>query len=492
MHPIFIHFDLLHYIVQDLSPKDWLNLLRVSQLFLTTAAPLVWRKVEGVHNLLALLPHADIRLSVKHPKLVEYMDLDNTKSQNLTRFKFYAPFVKSLEIYGERSQEYEVEVAPEVRHLSLFIEGEQLGRPEEDVDMMGFWEPPLSGCFKNLPTLQAITSTEAMLGADVLWIVAGLPELKVLDIWMRGGFTEIWDELDPKSLPSNPFPALEHFCMRGADTDEVWTVLRHPLFGNLSSLRLSFHERPTREEAVDEPWEYQLIELIAQASPRLTSLNIEFDESHVYFELSDLLDPTSNGSSALDFQYSIRSDDLKLAWPLVTKLSMPRLKARFKELYKFSQLSSLQELTVLLDLQADSLEDNFFERPTGSSSLHTLRASTLMWPCNTEPDISAKALLHCWPNLERVVFHIGADDPPYRNYYNSRMSDMINEINHELQNFDYLKARVAAIRSKFQPITHGWKDDPCVQTLLPPNSDATETVLRWLGLYSTFGYTDVE
>ncbi|KAG8730020.1 hypothetical protein FRC10_003205 [Ceratobasidium sp. 414] len=382
---------------------------------------------------------------------------------------FLAPSILDVQVVGKPGGEIPLihiptavcllthiaKAAPNIQHLSLFIEEERFDRPEEDADMIGFWELPLSDCFENLPTLRTIISTEAVLGADVFRTVTGLAELKTLDIWAHGGFTAIWDELNPKSLPSTPFPALDHFSMRSVGSDEVWTVLGHPVFNNLSSLRLSFHQWPTPEEAGDEPWEYQLIELIAQASPRLTGLNIEFDEDRIQDEPCDLLDPAPNGGTALLSMSklplvtvhissavlcylnsnAIRSDDLKLAWPLVTKLNMPRLLAGFEELYKFSQLPNLQDLTLCLNLDEDCLPDDFFERPVGSSSLHTLRGSTQMRLSEIGPDISARALLHCWPKLERVLFHIDADDPPHDDDdddYDDLMSD-IGEINKELQ-----------------------------------------------------------
>ncbi|KAG9076072.1 hypothetical protein FS749_012189 [Ceratobasidium sp. UAMH 11750] len=338
-----------------------------------------------------------------------------------------------------------------IQRLSLFIEEERFRRPEEDADMMGFWELPLSDCFKDLPALQEITSTQAILGADVFRVVSGLAELKVLDIWEHGGFRGIWEKPDPKSFPLNPFPALEHFSMRYTDAKRVWSIFECPVFSNLSSLRLGFYIRPIPEEAGDAPWEYQLIQLIARACPRLTALNIVFDEYRVQDDPADLLELAPDGGTALSSMSklplqtvhlsnavlglepnSIRADALQLAWPLVTELSMPHLLAGFEELYKFSQLPDLQELTLRLYLEEGSLKDDFFERPIGSSSLRTLRGSIETYIDVDEPDIAAKALLHCWPNLEEVVYHISADDPAPDDDSDDPTSD-IAEINRELQ-----------------------------------------------------------
>ncbi|KAG9081819.1 hypothetical protein FS749_007361 [Ceratobasidium sp. UAMH 11750] len=455
------------------------------------------------------------------------MDLGRTESQNLARFRLYAPFVKSLEVYGRNSREYEVKgwnvlaqyakddtllpnllhltltapfpiesrhqmlwirtflapsiidvqviswppsnelplvhiptarsllthiskVVPTMQRLSLFIEEKRFQRPEEDADMMGFWELPLSDCFKNLPALQEITTTEAILGADVFRAVSGLAKLKVLDIWAHYGFTGSWDELDPKSLPSNPFPALEHFSMRRTDAERVRSIFKRPVFSNLSSLRLDLCIWQT-----PEAWQCGLIELIARACPRLTTLNIAFEKVLIHDDPIDLLELAPDGSTALSLMSklplktvhisnaalglepnSVRADALQLAWPLVTELSMPDLRAGFEELYEFSQLPDLQELTLGLNLE-DCPNDDFFKRPIGSLSLRTLCGSTETY-ISTTPDISAKALLHCWPNLEEVVYHISADDPARRGNPDCPRSH-IDEINRELQQLQALR-----------------------------------------------------
>ncbi|KAG9074016.1 hypothetical protein FS749_014468 [Ceratobasidium sp. UAMH 11750] len=115
---------------------------------------------------------------------------------------------------------------------------------------------------------------------------------------------------------------------------------------------------------------------------------------------------------------------------------MPHLLAGFEELYEFSRLPNLQELTLGLGLEEDDLDDDFFKRPIGSSSLRTLRvfADTYL---RIAPNTAAKALLHCWPNLE-VLFHIGADDPARHDNPNGSRSH-IDAINRELQQLRALR-----------------------------------------------------
>ncbi|KAG9091431.1 hypothetical protein FS749_016549 [Ceratobasidium sp. UAMH 11750] len=112
---------------------------------------------------------------------------------------------------------------------------------------------------------------------------------------------------------------------------------------------------------------------------------------------------------------------------------MPYMLAGFKELYEFSQLPNLQLLTLGLYLKRDNLDNNFFQQPIGSSPLRTLRGSAEMFT-NTPPRISARALLHCWPNLEEVVFDMGADDAPLDDDIDNDPTFDIANINQELQN----------------------------------------------------------
>ncbi|KAG8687136.1 hypothetical protein FRC08_012146 [Ceratobasidium sp. 394] len=524
MHPIFEIHDLVGRLARELNPIDRVNLLRVSRQFFAAAAPLVWWKVEGVHHLLALLPGANIAFSPIYPRRVMHMNLSNTRSQNLARFRLYAPFVKSLEVYGRNSlHDYDVtdwqvlpqhaedntllpnllhltltspfpirdylqmiwicsflapsildirvirtldllppvriqiardiltricEITPKIQRLSLFIGEERIDRPE-DADMAHRGELPLSDCFKNLPALQEITSTEAILGADVFRALSGLAQLKALDIWVDGRFVGIWERLDPRSLPSNPFPALERFSMGYTDASRVWAIFERPVFIKLSSLRLGFNRWPRPEEGGAMHRERQLIELIARACPQLTDLYIIFDEERTRDELVNLLELAPDGGTALSSMSKlplktvhlsgavlgypdddpIHADALQLAWPLVTELSMPDQQVRFDELYEFSQLPNLELLTVGLVWEQG---DDFFEQPIVSSSLRTLRGSAATY-LDTAPDVFASILHHCWPNLEEVVFHMGVDDPPLDDSDRDDIMFKINEINRALQ-----------------------------------------------------------
>ncbi|KAG8716726.1 hypothetical protein FRC08_008925 [Ceratobasidium sp. 394] len=477
MHTLFSQADLLHQVTLESDSEDWPSLARVSRSFFSVTAPLIWRDVEGVHNILALIPGIEIQLSSTSPKKVERMEIRNRHSRDLTRFNIYAPFVRSLEIYGENAKEYEIvnwkalapyakdtpllpnlvrltltapfsiksrhqlfwikmflspslldilvvrkptgefslihapaapsllkhisELAPKTKRLSVYIEDDDLYRSDEELEMVAFWGPRLETYFKPLEYLRELTSTDAVLTPEVLPVIASLPNLEVLNVHRpNDGSMGVWESLDPESLPSNPFPALKHFSLCGTVAGEACLVLEYSLFSNLSSIQLTLDHYPTETELGPGntiPWEYQLIEILVRACPHLTNLDLNLNESG--HSVCNLRSPY-NGRNALllmsklplrtvcissaDFGLIDDSDivtrhELGTAWPLVTKLSMPHLEAQFRQLYEFSQLPNLEELTLRLYLEQYSVDEGFFEEPVGCSSLHTLRGSVWMF-----------------------------------------------------------------------------------------------------------------
>ncbi|KAG8716725.1 hypothetical protein FRC08_008924 [Ceratobasidium sp. 394] len=527
MHGLFAQADILHHITLESDPKDWPGLARVSRSFFSFAAPLIWRDVEGVHNLLALLPGVEITLSDPILKRVKHMEIRDQGSRDLTRFHIYAPFVRSLEIYGEDVEEYKItnrkalaqcakdtpflpnlvrltltslfaitgqsqlfwirtflspslleilvvgkpieelpliqmslvpsllqhisEFAPKTQQLSLFIEHNEFSRPRKYFEILA----SLRSHFKTLGSLRQLTSTDAVITPSVLPVIASLANLEVLNINRPYDGSDICGSVDPKSLPPNPFPALKHFSLCGADAGEAWSVLEYSIFSNLSSLRLEFRHYPTPDELGHgnmTPWEYQLVDLITRTCPHLTDLHLNFDENGN--SVGNLRSP-SNVGSALQLMTNlplrvvciasahfglvgdsdvVTRDELEIAWPLVTKLSMPHLEAHFKLLYEFSQLPNLQELTLRLYLEDESIDGNFFEQPTGSLSLRTLWGSGSMFFVEAEAKLAARVLLHCWPNLECVEIDPRDNLWEYHDEEDAgTMEQQLDEINQEIR-----------------------------------------------------------
>ncbi|KAG9121438.1 hypothetical protein FRC07_002606 [Ceratobasidium sp. 392] len=471
------------------------------------------------------------------PKRVEYTEVRHAESRDFTRFKLYAPFVRSLEIYGKDDMEYEFAqwkklgqyakaepllpnlvqltlaapfliksqqqllwirtflaptileirvfrsvdesplmhmptvlsllkhvstIVPQIQQLSVFIEHEDYLRPDDDADVLGFWEPSWYSYFKNLSALRELTCTEAVLVPKAFSTIARLTSLSVLNIWVEGGAYTVWASLNQNCIPPNPFPALRHFSMRGAHAGDVCIVLDCLAFPHLSSLRIGIDVQADNDPLANGPWEYQLVELITRACPRLADLRIDFDESDRYDEPCNLLLPAKNGSNAImvmsklpletlyissailgdtcesfpiDSKYC--ADYLMTAWPQLTRVHLPRFLGNFNCLYEFSQLPNLEELTLRLLFDYPSFEENGFNYGTdldelefGTAPLNTLGTSYLMNPSEVESDHTARALLHFWPNLERISLRLDPDDP-VEDY--SDILDDLDEINQEIQ-----------------------------------------------------------
>ncbi|KAG9121477.1 hypothetical protein FRC07_002557 [Ceratobasidium sp. 392] len=355
-------------------------------------------------------------------------------------------------------------IASGVQRLSLFIRNNDDDEREVDPDATWFWEPPLHSSLRSLAALQELTCTQVVLAVETFSVIASLTSLSVLNIWMDGGTSDFWDSPYRKYLPPNPFPALKHFSMRGVDAVDSWFVLGSLAFQNLPSLRLGleYHPDPDMAGPGDDPWEYELIELIAKTCPRLTELRIDFDEDGRYDEPRNLFAPAERGGDAImamsklpletlyissallgdtcesfpiDSKYC--ADYLMTAWPQLTRVHLPHFVGHFDSLYEFSQLPNLEELTLRLFLDCFSFEEGNFnydtdldEIETGSAPLSTLSTSYMMLLSEVASDLTARALLHFWPNLERIALRLDPDDPV--GDYSSILDDL-EETNQEIQ-----------------------------------------------------------
>lgn len=74
-----------------------MRILRANKSGFLSAAPFVWKKVDGVVHLLKLLPRLQI-VNDKSNK-IEKITLQPLSQADYSRFEFYAPFVKILELY---------------------------------------------------------------------------------------------------------------------------------------------------------------------------------------------------------------------------------------------------------------------------------------------------------------------------------------------------------------------------------------------------------
>ncbi|EUC63987.1 hypothetical protein RSOL_434050 [Rhizoctonia solani AG-3 Rhs1AP] len=89
--------ELLRFIHRHATPGTRTSLLQVSRSFFSTGAPIMWESVEGVYNLLRLIPNTDIVASAMGISYKLIITLPSTP--DLSRFNMYAHCIRKLEIY---------------------------------------------------------------------------------------------------------------------------------------------------------------------------------------------------------------------------------------------------------------------------------------------------------------------------------------------------------------------------------------------------------
>ncbi|KAF8598205.1 hypothetical protein BDV93DRAFT_526902 [Ceratobasidium sp. AG-I] len=101
----FIQFPELIRTVYQLSDRsEQLDLLRVTRSFFVVGISIIWEKIEGVHNILVLIPDAHCIGREGEPK-AKTISLP-ANPVDLRRFDLYAPFVKNLEIYDRETEKF--------------------------------------------------------------------------------------------------------------------------------------------------------------------------------------------------------------------------------------------------------------------------------------------------------------------------------------------------------------------------------------------------
>ncbi|QRV97400.1 hypothetical protein RhiJN_25419 [Ceratobasidium sp. AG-Ba] len=92
----------------ELESKQWPSLTRVCRSFFAPAASLVWREIEGVDIIIALIPGVEMKWSKNAPKRVTRMEFLFETPVDSNRLKVYSLFVRTLEIYGRNAKDYEI------------------------------------------------------------------------------------------------------------------------------------------------------------------------------------------------------------------------------------------------------------------------------------------------------------------------------------------------------------------------------------------------
>ncbi|KAG8745131.1 hypothetical protein FRC10_008742 [Ceratobasidium sp. 414] len=109
MHRFFQVPELLSSTFELLFAKDVLCVLRVSRLFFSSAAPLIWKDLYRASDILLLISGARPISIVEYS--VEIIELPHSlKKSHFARFNIYAPFVKTLVI------DHKTELSPHPKH----------------------------------------------------------------------------------------------------------------------------------------------------------------------------------------------------------------------------------------------------------------------------------------------------------------------------------------------------------------------------------------
>ncbi|KAF8598580.1 hypothetical protein BDV93DRAFT_609764 [Ceratobasidium sp. AG-I] len=101
---LFFHTpELIETISDHVDRRDLVKLASTSRCCFAILVGRVWREVKGVHNLFLLIPGAKCSTSNYNKRKLVLPDLSNS---DLTRFNFYAPYVRSLDILPNQMVRY--------------------------------------------------------------------------------------------------------------------------------------------------------------------------------------------------------------------------------------------------------------------------------------------------------------------------------------------------------------------------------------------------
>ncbi|KAG8736611.1 hypothetical protein FRC10_009128 [Ceratobasidium sp. 414] len=394
------------------------QIVLVSKQFYLGVIPYLWEHV----NLLDLFKRGLIPASLVQEGDKTRVYISTSISQgSMTRFRFYAPYIKMLGAYGDElevcnwgllvsfSQATEllsnlVELNCSLYDLELFstflslstkrikVFGthcstfsarllEAVMRACPGIHSLDF-HPELHGPADNLTArnkllqgftflssfqdLRALRSAPMILQSPVLELVAQLPCLKCLTVQPNHTGAN-WDPSLCQQLPPGSFPALDTLTLElgnSHDAKKFWELIPLP---NLKGLDLSLRSVPSDDEL-------SFIPTLCQASPQITSLQLDFPawgEPHeigteVFEHLARLpLDQTFSLEGAiLDFEDAW----VKIAtvWPHLKKVSCIDQSAGLDDLlFLSSNLPQLKYVKCDLDLEEATLTVTYGWRPDG-------------------------------------------------------------------------------------------------------------------------------
>ncbi|KAF8599986.1 hypothetical protein BDV93DRAFT_525680 [Ceratobasidium sp. AG-I] len=216
------------------------------------------------------------------------------------------------------------------------------------------------------------------------------------------------------TVPEDSFSSLRRLSMHEVDPYDVLQVLRtRHMFQQVTSLVLDFNidEFPL-EESIDF-WLINDFFPILSNIPRLCDFSVKIPSLESEETLMVIRPLVLDILSALPLQsvtlgnmecpFIPWPDNFEIAWPLVTKLSMPDQTVSLDFLHPFAALPKLEYLELKLDVEW--IFDPTIPEPGPRAPLHTLVtthyqvANRNVW----DADQIVRWLLTHWPNLSRMV-----------------------------------------------------------------------------------------
>lgn len=308
-------------------------------------------------------------------------------SRNTTRIPSIPPLLASLVLKKVTSQ------CPGLRKLSIFPDvdySEQGGSPGPLFAYLSMSEPRFSHHIAGAQQLQEFISNEKILEGDVLVALASLPHLLHLEIYTD----QIEDVPSSSTLPELSFPSLRQLTLHlsvNEGVEDLWTL---PALQQLTSIRIEFRDQHDHDTESRKLWARSLLSTIADNSPNLKHLHMNFSSCNACGEepcdLGDLSLFEDLGNLPLE---TVRLESvwfgpydrivyrrLARTWPQVTNLCIPAQPATLHQLPLFAQLPKLKHLTLDLMLSHPPTCNLAFSAHPAAPPLNTLEVVSTSTP----------------------------------------------------------------------------------------------------------------
>ncbi|KAF8594688.1 hypothetical protein BDV93DRAFT_579248 [Ceratobasidium sp. AG-I] len=375
--------------------------------------------------------------------------LPELSTSNFSRFEFYAPLVKRLEIFDEYYDQdaifdytincYEPILDAEstlalvanlalrcllLEDLSLYVSF------DNSPDQHGSLIPlllPIYEYLGRMQNLQILRTNLPIFEAAALPALGRLPRLDTLEI------SQVYSQIFPMegvSLPDNLFPSLRKLCLPMLEIEEfkaIWGIRQ--LADRLVVLEIEFDELEFENDADT------LLNDICQNGSQLVDLTIGFcSTAHVFstfFRPSKQLSLEKLSISGIDFHHiDIIYKTLSSTCPWLCELRLPGHRISISDLRYFSHLARLEHLSIFVAWDSCIELNESVPKPLRvSPAFQTLEGSRISWNL-LEPALAQKTVLLL------LTFH------PRLNLHEKRKS--LTTSNHRPSTPGLVKRRIAS------------------------------------------------